>query len=69
MNKNTDKITGILDQIRILKAKHAELAAATGEDFNIFSILHTPYKASGSTNSHTNFGGVVKPSWVASSAG
>ena len=54
MNRNTGKITEILKQIRLLKNKHDELVAATGENFNVFSILrirheevktHTPILA------------------------
>ena len=39
MNGNTNKISNVLQQVRFLKNKYNELAAVTGEDFNIFSIL------------------------------
>ena len=54
MNDNTNKISNILQQIRLLKNKYDELVAVTGEEFNIFSILrikrrevitHTPMLA------------------------
>ncbi len=54
MNDNTNKISNVLPQVRLLKNKYDELAAVTGEDFNIFSILrikrrevitHTPMLA------------------------
>ena len=54
MNDNTNKISNVLQQVRLLKDKYDELAAVTGEDFNIFSILrirrkevitHTPMLA------------------------
>ena len=34
-----DRISSLLKQIRLLKNKYDELAAVTGEDFNVFSIL------------------------------
>ena len=34
-----DRISSLLKQIRLLKNKYEELAAVTGEDFNVFSIL------------------------------
>lgn len=54
MNDDTNKITNVLQQVRLLKNKYDELATVTGEDFNIFSILrikrrevitHTPILA------------------------
>ena len=39
MNDNTNKISNILQQIQLLKDKYDELAAVTGEHFNVFSIL------------------------------
>lgn len=39
MNDNTNKISNILPQIQLLKDKYEELAAVTGEDYNVFSIL------------------------------
>ena len=39
MNDNTNKISNILRQIQLLKDKYDELAAVTGEHFNVFSIL------------------------------
>ena len=39
MNDNTNKISNILPQIQLLKDKYDELAAVTGEHFNVFSIL------------------------------
>ena len=54
MKGNKNKISNILQQVRLLKNKYDKLAAATGEDFNIFSILrikrrevitHTPMLA------------------------
>ena len=39
MNDNTNKISNILQQIQLLKGKYDELAAVTGEHFNVFSIL------------------------------
>ena len=54
INDNTNKISNILQQVRLLKKNYNELAALTGEDFNIFSILrikrrevitHTPMLA------------------------
>ena len=39
MNGNTNKISNILPQIQLLKDKYDELAAVTGEHFNVFSIL------------------------------
>lgn len=44
MNRNTDKVDHILREIRRLKNKHAVLAAATGEDFNVFSILRIKHR-------------------------
>ena len=44
MNDNTNKISNILQQVRLLKNKYDELAAVTGEDFNIFSILRIKRK-------------------------
>ena len=41
MNDNTNKISNILQQVRLLKN---ELDAVTGEDFNIFSILRIKHK-------------------------
>ncbi|MCY4209729.1 MAG: PD-(D/E)XK nuclease family protein [Gammaproteobacteria bacterium] len=35
----TSQISVILDQVRLLKSKYDELAAVTGEQFNVFSIL------------------------------
>ena len=40
----TDKISNVLQQVRLLKDKYNELSAATGEDFNIFSILRIKHK-------------------------
>ena len=34
-----DQISNILTQVRLLKSKYDELAAVTGEQFNVFSIL------------------------------
>ena len=34
-----DRLEGILDQVRVLKAKYNERAEVTGENFNVFSIL------------------------------
>lgn len=34
-----DQISNILNQVRLLKGKYDELAAVTGEQFNVFSIL------------------------------
>ena len=54
MNGNTNKISNVLRQVRLLKNKYDELAVVTGENFNIFSILrikrrevitHTPMLA------------------------
>ena len=54
MKDHTSQISNILNQVRLLKNKYDELAAVTGEDFNIFSILrikrrevitHTPILA------------------------
>ena len=39
MNDNTNKISNILPQVQLLKSKYDELAAVTGEHFNVFSIL------------------------------
>ncbi|MCY4210369.1 MAG: PD-(D/E)XK nuclease family protein [Gammaproteobacteria bacterium] len=39
MNDTTSRISGILEQVRLLKSKYDELAAVTGEQFNVFSIL------------------------------
>ena len=39
MNDNTNKISNILQQVRLLKRKYDKLAAVTGEQFNVFSIL------------------------------
>ena len=44
MNGNQNKISNILQQVRLLKNKYDKLAAATGEDFNIFSILRIKHK-------------------------
>ena len=44
MNGNTNKISNILQQVRLLKNNYNELAAVTGEDFNIFSILRIKHK-------------------------
>ena len=44
MNDNTNKISNVLQQVRLLKNKYSELAAVTGEDFNIFSILRIKHK-------------------------
>jgi len=44
MEDNADRIPHLLKQIRLLKDKHAELAAATGEDFNVFSILRIKHR-------------------------
>lgn len=44
MNGNTNKISNVLQQVRLLKNKYNELAAVTGEDFNIFSILRIKRK-------------------------
>ena len=44
MNDNTNKISNVLQQVRLLKNKYNELAAVTGEDFNIFSILRIKRK-------------------------
>ena len=44
MNSNTNKIPNVLQQVRLLKNKYNELAAVTGEDFNIFSILRIKRK-------------------------
>ncbi len=50
----TSQISVILDQVRLLKSKYDELAAVTGEQFNVFSILgveadevrtHSPFLA------------------------
>ena len=39
MNSKTNNISNVLQQVRLLKNKYDEIAAVTGEDFNIFSIL------------------------------
>ena len=39
MNDHTSQISNILKQVRLLKSKYDELAAVTGEQFNVFSIL------------------------------
>ena len=39
MNDHTSQISNILTQVRLLKSKYDELAAVTGEQFNVFSIL------------------------------
>ena len=53
-DSTTSQISGILDQVRLLKSKYDELAAVTGEQFNVFSILgveadevrtHSPFLA------------------------
>ena len=44
MNGNTNKISNVLQQVRLLKNKYDELAAVTGEDFNIFSILRIKHE-------------------------
>ena len=44
MNGSINKISNILQQVRLLKNKYDELAAVTGEDFNIFSILRIKRK-------------------------
>ena len=44
MNDNTNKISNILPQIQLLKDKYDELAAVTGEHFNVFSILRIKRK-------------------------
>ena len=52
MNGNTNKISNVLQQVRLLKNKNIELAAVTGEDFNIFSILRVE---SDEVRTHTAF--------------
>ena len=44
MSGNTNKISNVLQQVRLLKDKYDKLAAVTGEDFNIFSILRIKHK-------------------------
>ena len=44
MNNYTNKISNVLQQVRLLKNKYNEIAAVTGEDFNIFSILRIKHK-------------------------
>ena len=44
MNDDTSRISSVLAQVRLLKSKYDELAAVTGEDFNIFSILRIKRK-------------------------
>ena len=44
MNDNTNKLSNVLQQVRLLKNKYNELAAVTGQDFNIFSILRIKHK-------------------------
>ena len=44
MNDNTNNISNVLQQVRLLKNKYNELAAVTGEDFNIFSILRIKHR-------------------------
>ena len=44
MNDNTNKISNILPKVRLLKNKYDKLAATTGKDFNIFSILRIKHK-------------------------
>lgn len=44
MNGNTDKISNILRQIKLLKDKYDKLAAETGKHFNVFSILRIKRK-------------------------
>ena len=39
MRDNTSRMSCLLKQVRLLKDKYQELAAVTGEDFNVFSIL------------------------------
>lgn len=39
MNDTTSRISNVLPQVRLLKDKYDELAAVTGEDYNVFSIL------------------------------
>ena len=39
MDGHTSQISNILSQARLLKDKYDELAAVTGEQFNVFSIL------------------------------
>ena len=61
------KISKVLPQVRLLKVKYDELAAATGENFNIFSILRIKRRCS--DNPHTNACRVVESSWLAPSTG
>ena len=44
MNDNTNTISNILRQVQLLKSKYDELAAVTGEHFNVFSILRIKRK-------------------------
>lgn len=44
MKDKKNKISNVLGQVRLLKNKYDELAAVTGEDFNIFSILRIKHK-------------------------
>ena len=37
---NEVTLKSILEQVRVLKAKYDERAEVTGENFNVFSILH-----------------------------
>ena len=39
MVDNTSRISVLLKEVRLLNDKYQELAAVTGEDFNVFSIL------------------------------
>ena len=39
-----DRISNLLQQVKLLKGKHDELAAVTGEHFNVFSILRIKRK-------------------------
>ena len=39
MNDTTSRISNVLTQVRLLKDKYEGLAAVTGEDYNVFSIL------------------------------
>ena len=39
INDTISRISNVLTQVRLLKDKYEGLAAVTGEDYNVFSIL------------------------------